>query len=786
MVKNRLKYFLNHWSGKITLIAIVVFLAYFQTLFMYFWNDDNAIIFKLQHLNEGVGNLGTGIFGFDSPYRMVIFSLVPVYYFFGINATAFFAYGILFYFLAAVAVFVFSKSILKNDNQALLVSLVFAAGLIGAESLWRVYNSVHTSITIIYTLLFCTFYFHSINQKRLSRKLPFYLLALLFFIFAVQWGYVRAHGIILIALAIEILFNFNWRYSLFRLAPFLFLFNKWYIASNTSSHHFKTLLTQVFEDYNFSLLLIPLQTLSNVFIPDFFKVPLLIFLPLLLFLIIKFRSRILFFSLVYIVSGYFTYFVIYKDASLNTTHRYLITSLPGFSLLIVYIFSRLFKSEKKLYIACGFYIAFNLMLLNWIHFNILEERSIPTKNFYQTIKTEIKALEKNSVIYFDIEESDKSKKQFESFFGVGSMPNEAAIAIHYNLDRYDLYLPQNFEDAIEYVKTNNVNPKNIHSFFYNSETGLINTSASLQKGLFEDNKPLSLDNLEQIGFNSSSPFSLSVSMNPVINESKLKFKDEKVLDNPAFINYLNSKLKYYEVVEATSSSEWKFQEINYLVDNRPDTSWMSNRVHWHYNSYDQIIIDLKTQKNISAVKLLFGPTDKAPTKYQYSCSKDGINWTPIKKFYHNPRNHGEERIDKFSAAECLKIKLELYDTPKKDAPVIRELEVIESDFANLDFKKVEKIEKKPFDFVTEKNFDQLYNYFLQNGLSINICPVTDKNTIPQCEEVRVKIDSRNVYSIKFIPSGTKLKQIKLKYPPELDLNVSGSTLEYLPFEKLIN
>ena len=152
---------------KIVLIAFVILLAYGQTLGMYFWNDDNAIIFKLQHLNEGMGNLGSGIFGFDSPYKMVIFPLVPIYYFFGINSIAFFAYGLFFYTLAAITVFLFARSVLRNEKQSLLVSLIFASSLVGAESLWRVYNSVHTSITIIYSLLFCTFYFLSIAEKKL-------------------------------------------------------------------------------------------------------------------------------------------------------------------------------------------------------------------------------------------------------------------------------------------------------------------------------------------------------------------------------------------------------------------------------------------------------------------------------------------------------------------------------------------------------------------------------------------------------------------------------------------
>lgn len=772
---------------RLLLIAITVFLAYFQTIFMYFWNDDNAIIFKLQHLSEGMGNLGSGIFGLDSPYRMVIFPLIPVYYFFAINSIAFFSYGLFFYTLAAVTMFVFAKSILKNQNQGLLVSLVFASSLVGAESLWRVYNSVHTSITIIYTLLFCIFYFLLIHKKKLRLKIIFYLIALFFFVLSIQWGFVRAHGIILIVIAIELLFNFNWKYSILRLVPFLYLFHKWYLTSSSNTLHFNSLISQIFYDYKFELLLVPLKTLENIFIPDIFKVPLWVFLILFSILMIKFRSKVLFFCLVLITSSYITYFVMYKDISLNTTHRYLTMALPGFSLLIVYVLSLIFKSQKKLYIASGIYIILNLVFLNLTHFKILNERSIPTKNFYQTLKSEIRTLNKNSIIYFDVEESDKSRNQFKDFFGVGSMPDTTAIAIHFNIDRYDFYMPQTFEEFIRLINENKIREENSYLFFYSSKGGLVNTSTSLRRGLFNEAAEFKLTDLDKINFDSSAPFKLSLNLNPKINEDKLKFKDSRVLENPQYINYLISKMNYYKTTQATSASEWKYQEIPLAIDNDLNTSWMSHRVHWHYNSHDEIIIDLKEMRKIGAVKLVFGPTDKTPIKFSYACSGDGQKWVPINFFYHTPRNHGEERIDKFQPIKCSSIKMELFDTLKKDAPIIREIEVIESDFTNLDFQIAKKIENRPFEYITRENYDDFYNYFLQVGLPINICPVTDKNNSNSgsCKKVHVKLNTDKVYSVNFDPQGTKLKQIKLDYPEEMELNLKNATFKYLPIEEVI-
>lgn len=767
------------------LIFIVVLIAYAQTLAMYFWNDDNAIIFKLQHLNEGMGNLGSGIFGFDSPYRMVIFPLVPVYYLFGINSAAFFAYGIFFYFLAAISVFVFASVLFKNNKLAFLTALVFAAGYVGSESLWRVYNSVHTSITIIYVMLFCSSLFYSTRQKKLSRILLFYSIGLFFYAAAMYWGYVRAHGIFLIALAIELLFNFNWRYSLFRIIPFFYLFQKLYLTGSSNTHHFTLLIKSIFEDYHFELLLVPLKTLRNVFIPDFLNVSIFIFLILLIVVTIKFRSRIITFSLIFIVSNFTTYFVMYNDLVLNSTHRYLTLSLPGAALLIVYLLSRMIKSPPKLYSVTGIYIVLVLILLNWTHLKILRDRSIPTKNFYQTLQSEISILNKNSVLYFDVEDSEKSKNQFKDFFGVGSMPDTTAIAIYFNVDRDDLYLPQTFADFIKTIREKNIKRENIYSFFYSSDKDLINTTNHMRNGLFSNSQQIKLADLNNINLNSSAPFEIDFKGSIQIDYKNIKRNSENKID-PAYIRYLNSKIKYYRFAEATSSSDWKGQEIKFLKDNNPETSWMSNRVKWHYESYDQIIISLKSIRTIGAIRLVFGPTDKAPTRYQYSCSKDNQKWQLINIFYHNPKNHGEEKKDKFDPIDCAYIKMELFNTPRNDAPVIKELEIIDSEFTSLDLEKAKKIEDAPLDFITDANLSLFDNYFLENGFPINFCIQTDRTVLKLCKKISIKMNTPENYSIIFDPQGTVLSNVSIAAPSMLNLNTENFTFKTLPLAQIEN
>ena len=65
-------------------LFIVVLISYGQSLWMQIYRDANAIFFKLSHMNERTGYLGTGLLG-EGPYK---FSATPywfVYKIFGYN-----------------------------------------------------------------------------------------------------------------------------------------------------------------------------------------------------------------------------------------------------------------------------------------------------------------------------------------------------------------------------------------------------------------------------------------------------------------------------------------------------------------------------------------------------------------------------------------------------------------------------------------------------------------------------------------------------------------------------
>lgn len=777
-------------KNKFLLIFVVVLLAYFQTLFMYFWNDDNAVIFKLQHLSEGMGNLGSGIFGFDSPYRMVIFSLIPIYYLFGINPLAFFAYGLFFYFLAAITVYFFAKSFFKEGKLAILTSLIFASGLVGAESLWRVYNSVHTSITIIYILLFVIFYNIFISRRNLMGRIIFYSLSLGFFYLAIQWGFVRAHGIIFIILAQEVLFNFDWRFSFLRLAPFFYLSYISYFAPSINTKHVQLLFTRLFENYELELLLVPIGTLKNAIMPDIFNIPLILFAVFLFLLLIQFKSKIFFFALTFITSSYLIYYVIYHDLILNTTHRYLTTALPGVSLLITYIFSKIFRNNVKLAIASGILIIINICLINWIQFDILKDRSIPTRDFYDSLKREVPILNKNSILYFNVKQDSDSINLFETFFGVGSMPNSTAIAIHYSLDRYDLFLSQTFEETASLMKEKNVAKENVYTFFYSKKNGLKNTTKKFRESLWGEKRKYFIEDLDRINHQFASPLKVNLKLKPSVKQlDKKENKDTKDLE--VYLNYLQSKHNYYNLVTVKSDTYWQNYTIDKIFDQDYSTSWMGSRGVWNDTKKETITLDLTEQRYIGAIKLKFGASDKTATKYIYHCSKDNLNWQKWKTVYFKPKEHAETKIDLVEVNLCRFIKITIEETDKGDSPEIAEIEIIEKGYENLNFNLALQYEESLVSLLNSDKKALISDYLSRNGLKINICFITDEYDIfsekaksKLCQKKFARLNEFNKFEIILPQSGTIFKKLFIPPQPNVEFEINQGSLSNILFNEL--
>lgn len=766
------------------LLLLVVIAAYGLTLGMYIWQDDNAIMFKLQHLSEGMGNLGTGIFDRNTPYRGVMVPLVPLYYLFGLEPVGYFATGLIVYFLATLIVYFLSKELSDDHQLALGAALIFAAGYVGGETLWRIYNSIHTVLNIIFISLSLLFYTKFIKKGSVIK----YLLSLLFFWIAMETGYVRAHGIIFLILSLEFIFNFKIIKSFFKVLPFSYLYYIYYLQTNASSGPVRSFMNKIFIEGNIELVLAPFITLKNIIIPDVINVPDWLFLLVLFALLIFKRSKLLWFSVVFMMQSYLVPYVHNQGQIFASLHRYVILSLVGLSLFYSELFKKFFSHKKAFYIAIFLIVISHLYLIDKEQLRIVEHIGKPTRKFFSQLKEELPTLPKNSAIYFEVADDPESNNQFYNFFGVGSMPETTAIAIYYGVDRYDLYLPATFNELLSLLKNKKTDQDKIFTFYYDAFKGLTNTTDLTRKSLFGDKKEQEIKNLSNIDYDFSAPLFLKLTLNSEVDETKINYNKASKINLINYFKYFESRKSYYSEVIATASSQWKYQEVSNLTDNSQDTSWMAHRGDWHYNRKESIWMDLKNVKNIGAIKLTTRTKGKSPSDYKYFCSIDGITWKVLDHYYINTSKDYQPVVNKFVNSDCRFVRMDIKNTSGEDEPQLSELEVIESEYRNLDLDQAIKVLQDPFSYLkSDEDKNLLLDFLSGNGIDAKICILTNKKKSlndSNCQPLKVMPNKQGDYEVVLQPSGTMLQKIELKTFPEIKINVIRGIISTLSFEQL--
>ena len=765
-------------------VFVLSFLAYALTCLMYIWQDDHAMFFKLQHIEEGSGVLGTGIYDRNSAYRFVVVPLYPLYLLFKLNPAPYFFFGIIAYAVAGLAVFFLTKSLTKNFKVAAASALIFSSGYVGAESLWRIFNSIHTTHTIIATCLTLLVYHKFIETRAIKSKILLYTLAFLLYAYTIETGYVRAHGVFLFVLALEVLFNFHLIKSFLRMAPFAALFYWFYILTVVASRKAGWLFESLWIEKKFELLLVPLKVVENLFVPDYFKVPLVLFLGLMFIVFIKARSRALFFAAAIAFANLAVYFLNTPDQVLPSTHRYLSLSLIGMSMFTAVAAEKIFKEQRIFLLIISGIIGLHILSVNYGQYKIVRDRSIPGRNFYTTLKKEIPELPKGSALYFDIQDHPKTQSEFASFFGVGSMPDMAAIAVQYGIDRYDLTLPQTFNELLTQVRDGQVAPDKVYTFHYSSTGGLVNTTNQTRDALFGNPKEMQEIDLKTLEIPSTTPVLVKVTLTSKVND-QIKQAGETVENLEQYISYLASREQFYKTNKTTVRSEWKYSEVKYINDQDKSTTWMGHRGKWHFEEQEYVQIDLGRPVLIGAIRRTNGGMVRAPIDYIYYCSQDGNSWQEVAKFTQTPKTDFEEIVDKLNPITCRYIKMDIKETISDDSPQLAEIEVVEDRFKDLDFKIADKISSNPFSFaVSSQERKQVEQYLLQKGAKAELCFHPRNFLNSKCYSFQLPVGATSSHELVVTPRGVSIGNVEAKSILGLDVIVDTIEAKTLSFEEL--
>lgn len=481
------------------LLAFLVFLAYGQTLEMYFWKDDSALMFKAQHPQEDAGFWGKGIFG-EGPYRHIAEPFVVLYSIFGLEPTGYFVIGLIFYLLAAFSVYFLALTLFRKKLPALLAASLFAAGYIASDSIYGLTNSLQTSRGIVMLSWLVIFFARYLREN----KFLFYIASLLLFFFTLDTVFIRSHGVIFVIVAADIFFTYQglskkWLSGiLWRQLPFLLIFYKIYLETNQHSLSAGQSLFSLLQG-DFTIVMSGLVSFGNLLVPEVFLQQLgklfnvnstqplaemisgVVFAGILIASIIIFRLkkqdenvRLLLFCIAWIVGNVVLYFAFDAKQVLGSTHRYYAYSAVGFALLVgllSYSLSKMFLGNSLLktllpVVIVGCFILTYLVIERGVQRSIINKQAQPAKVFFKTLKTAVPHLPKGAIVYFDVANSAQVQNQFAQFFGAGSMPESTVIAIYYGLDRYDLILTYSFDDIAKKLRDQTITLDKIYTFYY--------------------------------------------------------------------------------------------------------------------------------------------------------------------------------------------------------------------------------------------------------------------------------------------------------------------------------
>lgn len=756
-----IRFLLKHYW---VFLAIVVVVSYGQLLLMFPWQDDHALMFKLANIAGKAGYLGPGIFG-DGAYKYTAAFYYPVYLLFGFNVPIYFLESLIFYFLAAFAVYkVFSEVL--NEKVGRLAGFLFAAGYIAADGFIRLYNSVGTSLSVI--LISCMLYSYWEFYRKLKAR--WYFLALLFYFLAVELIRYRTHYLIAVVVAFELLFlafrkpvlksALN---SLIRLVPFGYIFYRYFIIGGDSrSGRVGELVTGILrgEFYKFYSLA---ASLANLVLPDWlsqkliaripnfvlswfatgvFSVPVLnltpqdtaipflgialVILGIFVFFKIKENQKIYLLLLLWIIFNILSYAAYEPNVAHETTGRFLAHSFFALTGLLAILAMK----KKWVYLLVIFWGIGNLVNSYQLERKIVNERSGPAKSFYGELRNAVPKLNKGDVLYFDV--ADEARQAFADSFSVAQMPEETAIAWQYGIDRYDIRRVTEFNALTSLMKAGVITDINsqpvkighVYSFFY-SKDGLVNTTAQLQLGLGGRQKIKEVQwttkkNGDEVLIDLTNPITSVTPVNLTLeiqatapNLGEINFPyitNQSLAKNEIASNgslatlafdYQRQKNAFVKNTRSSASSFWKDNVAANLADGQKDTFWRADRVLWSKEGAF-FTLDLGKMTTFDRFVWLNGYAADSPTEYEIEVSGDGQSWRSVARVSANLRIEPETyQVVTFDPISARFVKMRILNTLDHDSASIAEAWVVSAIFSRLDIKQAEEFLSTPLGFVPD-------------------------------------------------------------------------------------
>jgi hypothetical protein len=419
-------------------------------------------------------------------------------------------------------------------------------------------------------------------------------------------------------------------------------------------------------------------------------------------------------------------------------------------------------------------------------------------------------VEKESVFYFDV--ADDSRSYFADAFSVASMPETTAIAWRYGVDRYDLYRVTEFKQLLALLKEKDLPIENIHSFFY-SRQRLVNTTDVLRKmlktksikqkidfSIEEEQDNILITPKNKISSILPNEFELQIrgiakspndllfpfTKNPKLQTNIISKSD--VLRELAF-EYKTDKQEFVTKTKVATSSNWRENLGQNLIDNDTNTLWQSDRVLWGQGQEAVITLDLGESITIDRLVWVNAYANNSPTVYKIESSLDGKNWSELKEVNINSRIESTQRqIISFPTTTAKFVKLRFLKSLNLDSPGIAEIWVVDTKYKELDINQLEEFINEPFGFLpSAKSYEEVLRELNFIG-EIDVYWKNNKSDIwMNLEHSKFSLRyNSDLAKVSFIlpAGGTEIKMIKLVPKVPGDLIIDNIFVKYLNLEEM--
>ncbi len=764
---------------RLFILSFIIFAASVMVLFpikeMFFLRDDFTILYKIQQHETLL-----------RPYEKIITFYTPLYQWFGLNPQGYFLLAILLYGLSSLGVFVFFLQ-LAPVPVASLAALLYGSGLVALENMIQImYADAIPILVILMTLALSCFIRYGKTGKIL------YLgVSLLLYYLAHDWFAHRAHLAYLSVLAVDLFFlpHTSVLKRALRQLPFFVIALLTY--GSVQGAGAATQLIQIFLQYgknipiNFAnLILTPISTLvpklETITEPVKMTIGILLAIGSLM-LIAKSRktkrqlATLHLFSLILVGAGFMAYLIFNPSFIISGISRY--NTYTQFWIPLYIVSGLMLIRTRFLILILSFYILTSYAATYTYITAFNRDRSIPTKKFYQDLKTYLPTLPTDALLYID--QTNTLPYDPTEFMRVGRLPTEAAFATMYEVPRENLRYTDTFRDMVEFFGQHPDKLQTIYSF-YIGQDGLVNTTDQVRSWLVNPKQTVDLSQIwkldqpvktvitgcptgESIGIPpvTMSPALTIPSIAPITVRLTLRItphemsrfsypyfqqgtgfeqiEEEYTCDtiaagNGVSVNLLSKTIAFEEAKRihlaphAIASSSLPHDPPANAVDKDNRTPWTPDITAWSKERRAELQLDLRQEQLISRILLTPAHSLRLPTNFTVSTRRTSSDsWQDVAVITDGQTQEQTAYEITFPAINTRHIRLTITQTNTRLAPQIAELEAVGNQWSDVSLTDITSYRINPFALVPDAAAAQsLFNSW-QNALPLRLYWKKDKD-----------------------------------------------------------